>query len=80
MGTSAEKRRGFSALFGANLGKKMAKLELRGERRQVPLRRLLYDLVAKVPRSHRWKVSPRGRHLLGLAVQLYRCSWPQLAA
>ena len=37
-------------------------------------------LVAKVPRTRRWRVTERGRHLLGLAVQLYRQSWPQLAA
>jgi hypothetical protein len=37
-------------------------------------------LVAKVPRTRRWRVSDRGRHLLGLAVKLYRQSWPQLAA
>ena len=38
------------------------------------------QLVAKVPRTRRWKVTERGRHLLRLAVQLYRTSWPQLAA
>jgi hypothetical protein len=38
------------------------------------------QLVAKVPRTRRWRVTQRGRHLLGLAVQLYRASWPQLAA
>ena len=38
------------------------------------------QLVAKVPRTRRWRVTERGRHLLGLAVQLYRASWPQLAA
>ena len=37
-------------------------------------------LVAKIPRTRRWKVTERGRHLLGVAVQLYQCSWPQLAA
>jgi hypothetical protein len=37
-------------------------------------------LVAKVPRTRRWRATERGRHLLGLAVQLYRASWPQLAA
>jgi hypothetical protein len=37
-------------------------------------------LVAKVPHTRRWRVTERGRHLLGLAVQLYRSSWPQLAA
>jgi hypothetical protein len=38
------------------------------------------QLVAKIPRTRRWRVTERGRHLLGLAVQLYRSSWPQLAA
>jgi hypothetical protein len=37
-------------------------------------------LVAKIPRTRRWRVTERGRHLLGAAVELYRCSWPQLAA
>ena len=37
-------------------------------------------LVAKVPRTRRWRVTERGRHLLGLAVQLYRQAWPDLAA
>ena len=38
------------------------------------------QLVAKVPRTRRWRVTERGRQLLGAAVQLYSCSWPQLAA
>ncbi|MBL8795684.1 MAG: hypothetical protein JNM56_17395 [Planctomycetia bacterium] len=37
-------------------------------------------LLAKIPRTRRWRVTERGRHLLGLAVQLYRRTWPQLAA
>jgi hypothetical protein len=37
-------------------------------------------LVAKIPRTRRWRVTERGRQLLGRAVQLYCCSWPQLAA
>jgi hypothetical protein len=37
-------------------------------------------LVAKIPRTRRWRVTERGRHLLGMAVQLYCGSWPQLAA
>ena len=37
-------------------------------------------LVAKIPRTRRWRVTERGRHLLSMAVQLYCCSWPQLAA
>jgi hypothetical protein len=38
------------------------------------------QLVAKVPHTRRWRVTERGRQLLGLAVQLYRRTWPQLAA
>jgi hypothetical protein len=38
------------------------------------------QLVAKVPRTRRWRVTARGRNLLGTAVQLYRRSWPELAA
>jgi hypothetical protein len=37
-------------------------------------------LVAKIPRTRRWRVTERGRHLMGAAVELYQCSWPQLAA
>jgi hypothetical protein len=37
-------------------------------------------LLAKIPRTRRWKVTERGRNLLGVAVQLYCGSWPQLAA
>jgi len=37
-------------------------------------------LVAKVPRTRRWRVTQRGRHLLGVAVQLYQRTWPELAA
>jgi hypothetical protein len=37
-------------------------------------------LVAKIPRTRRWRITEQGRHLLGTAVQLYCCSWPQLAA
>jgi hypothetical protein len=37
-------------------------------------------LVAKIPRTRRWRVTEHGRHLLGTALQLYCCSWPQLAA
>jgi hypothetical protein len=38
------------------------------------------QLVAKVPRSRRWRVTESGRRLLSLGVQLYRQSWPELAA
>jgi hypothetical protein len=37
-------------------------------------------LVAKVPRTRRWRVTERGRHLLGKAVLLYYPSWAELAA
>jgi hypothetical protein len=37
-------------------------------------------LVAKVPHTRRWRVTECGRQLLGLAVQLYRRAWPELAA
>ena len=38
------------------------------------------QLVAKIPRTRRWRVTETGRHLLGLAVQLYRQAWPELMA
>ena len=38
------------------------------------------QLVAKIPRTRRWRVTESGRQLLSLAVQLYRQSWPELAA
>jgi hypothetical protein len=38
------------------------------------------QLIAKIPRTRRWRVTQRGRRLLGSAVQLYRTAWPQLAA
>jgi len=45
------------------------------------LKRLhLRHLVAKIPRTRRWRVTERGRHLLGMAVKLYKVSWPELAA
>jgi hypothetical protein len=37
-------------------------------------------LVAKIPRTRRWRITQRGRHLLGLTLQLYKNSWPELAA
>ena len=37
-------------------------------------------LVAKIPRTRRWRVTENGRQLLGEAVHLYSSSWPQLAA
>jgi hypothetical protein len=38
------------------------------------------NLVAKIPRTRRWRITQRGRHLLGLTLQLYKTSWPELAA
>lgn len=38
------------------------------------------QLVSKVQKTQRWKVSPRGRRLLGLAMQLYHNTWPELMA
>src|SRR5439155_4458806 len=38
------------------------------------------QLLAKIPRTRRWRVTERGRHLLSLAVQLYRQAWPELGA
>jgi hypothetical protein len=37
-------------------------------------------LVAKIPRTRRWRVTEHGRHLLGRIVQLYYSVWPELAA
>jgi hypothetical protein len=37
-------------------------------------------LVAKVPRTRRWRVTAHGRQLLGKVVQLYYPGWPELAA
>jgi len=37
-------------------------------------------LVAKIPRTRRWRVTEHGRHLLGQVVQLYYPVWPELAA
>jgi hypothetical protein len=37
-------------------------------------------LVAKIPRTRRWRVTEHGRHLLGKVVQLYYPVWPELAA
>ena len=65
-----------AALFGADVpdaarrGAAVGRLLTRLHARQ---------LVAKIPRTRPWRVTERGRHLLGLAVQLYRQSWPELA-
>jgi hypothetical protein len=37
-------------------------------------------LVAKIPRTRRWRVTEHGRQLLCRAVQLYYPVWPELAA
>lgn len=37
-------------------------------------------LVAKIPRTRRWRVTARGRHLLTLAMKLYHQTWPELLA
>ena len=37
----------------------------------------LRGLLAKVPRTRRWKVTDRGRRLLGDALRVYRRYWPQ---
>ena len=37
-------------------------------------------LVAKIPRTRRWRVTASGRHLLSQAVQLYKQTWPELIA
>jgi hypothetical protein len=38
------------------------------------------QLVAKIPRTRRWRVTDTGRQLLSLAVQLYAENWPKLLA
>jgi hypothetical protein len=38
------------------------------------------QLVAKIPRTRRWRVTETGRHLLSLAVKYYGQTWPELAA
>jgi hypothetical protein len=45
------------------------------------LKRLhVHHLVAKIPHTRRWRVTERGRHLLGRVLQLYYPVWPELAA
>ena len=38
------------------------------------------QLVAKIPRTRRWRITDAGRHLLSRAVQYYGQTWPELAA
>lgn len=66
-----------AALYGAN-----AKPTLRQSAAVGRLLKRLHtrQLVAKIPHSRRWRVTESGRRLLGLGVQLYRQSWPELAA
>jgi hypothetical protein len=57
----------------------------RSSRRSAAVGRLLKrlhtrHLVAKVPHTRRWRVTAHGRHLLSLALQLYREKWPDLLA
>jgi hypothetical protein len=66
-----------AALFGAD-GQEKA-------RRSAAVGRLLKrlharQLLAKIPRTRRWRVTDRGRHVLGRVVELYRRTWPELAA
>lgn len=66
-----------AALFGVD-GKDQAR---RGAAVGRLLKRLhVRQLLAKIPRTRRWRVTERGRHLLGRAVALYRQTWPELAA
>jgi hypothetical protein len=66
-----------AALFGADGNNKARHSAAVGRL----LKRLhVRHLLAKIPRTRRWRVTDRGRHLLGLAVELYRRTWPELAA
>ena len=38
------------------------------------------QLVGKIPRTRRWRVTEAGRHLLSRAVQYNGQTWPELAA
>jgi hypothetical protein len=38
------------------------------------------QLIAKIPRTRRWRVTDRGRRLLSSALQLYQQTWPALHA
>jgi hypothetical protein len=38
------------------------------------------QLVAKIPRTRRWRVTDAGRQILSRAVQYYSKTWPELAA
>jgi hypothetical protein len=58
------------------IGQRRASAAVGRLRKRLPVR----HRVAKIPRTRRWRVTERGRHLLGMAVQLYTVSWPELAA
>lgn len=65
-----------TALFGA---------EARSRQPSAAVGRLLKrlhhrQLVAKIPRTRRWRVTDAGRHLLSRAVHYYAQTWPELAA
>jgi hypothetical protein len=48
----------------AAIGRLLKRLHLRG-------------YLAKVPRTHRWRITDHGRNLLGDALKVYRRYWPQ---
>jgi hypothetical protein len=65
------------ALFGANVQP--------SARQSAAVGRLLKrlhsrQLVAKIPRTRRWRVTTTGRRLLSQAIQLYAQRWPELLA
>jgi hypothetical protein len=66
-----------AALFGANVATTPRQSAAVG---RLVKRLHVRQLVAKIPRTRRWRVTVAGRQLLSLAVRLYRQSWPELAA
>jgi hypothetical protein len=38
------------------------------------------QLIAKIPRTRRWRVTDAGRHLLSASLKLYQQTWPELQA
>ena len=45
------------------------------------LRRLhIHQLIAKIPRSRRWRVSRRGRRVMAAAIKLREVAYPSLYA
>lgn len=68
------------ALFGPD-----AKHRKQNARRSAAVGRLVKRLhvralVAKIPRTRRWRVTDEGRRMLNSAVRLYHQTWPELAA